>query len=218
MNLLRYIKENAPNSDIDIILPEIEKTCSKYIKDLRSGRNMFFRMSPKYISIADDLVYISTVATNRKPVDTPREVSKGVDDLLKSRFGWKPRSDGLFVWITKKSEKSWRWSPSSRVIFPSNDYKYVYSPTIADLYTDCWESYENEYESSGLDPNSLEDSFLSWFSRKELPGYTDKNALSFIQPSGWNIECMIKAKKVYAISTAYIESLNAAFNVKITPS
>jgi hypothetical protein len=69
------------------------------------------------------------VRKDRKPLDTPRGVHEYLDSLFNKYFGWKGRSEGLFVWSHKLTMPR-----QTYLVFPIGKYRYVYSDDVPDLF------------------------------------------------------------------------------------
>lgn len=70
------------------------------------------------------------VRKNRKPLHTSPEKSKEIDDAMEKIFGWRPRSEGLFV---SGDEITFVYGKSN-LIFPIGQFSYVWSPYIVDMW------------------------------------------------------------------------------------
>jgi len=227
MRLDDYILEDTKISTEEG-LEDIKKNCSEYIRELRSGRNLFVRLSESYKPIDHNKILIIPPKSDRIPIDTPKDVHHVIDNLLKAKFGWKPRSEALFVWITEQKNPRWNWYSfwkEVRLIFPIDGYKYVYSSMIGDLFLK-YETFLNDYDypiypdsyDDNKINNDIKDKFFEWFKNKGLPTYTKLNALRMGATKHKRTECMLKAKKYYAISSLHIPRLNDLFNLDIQPS
>lgn len=69
----------------------------------------------------------------RDPLDTNPLLHVMLDEELKKRFGWAPRSEGLFCFgpIGKAAVEDYG---QTHKIFPMNTFKYIWNPKVADLY------------------------------------------------------------------------------------
>jgi hypothetical protein len=76
--------------------------------------------------------YIKNVRSDRKPLDTHPDISGIVDDVLKDKFGWKPRSQGIFCFGFAKRNFARDYGKMCK-IYPMGEVKAVYSPQIFDL-------------------------------------------------------------------------------------
>ncbi|MFW6129888.1 MAG: hypothetical protein ACOC56_01815, partial [Atribacterota bacterium] len=71
--------------------------------------------------------------TNRIPRNTSLLVHDILDEKFKKKFGWKARSEGVFV-VGNASEAGTYSMGEVFLFFPAGNYKYIWSPTINDLY------------------------------------------------------------------------------------
>lgn len=218
MNFYNYLITESLNYDDIIRL--LDKNCKTFIKEMQSGKNFLLRLSPKYATNQD--LIVSTIRKNRKPTDTPQDVHEEMDDMLKSKFGWKPRSEGLFAWISKrKSGIDNFWISNykrARLVFPVGTYKYVYSPEIKDVYNkyerfvDDVGYYEDEFDTAEAAELEAKNRFLDWFWDEGLPTYTNKGFAKI--PIGKdNMELMLSAPAVYLLSPELIPLLNDEYKL-----
>lgn len=67
--------------------------------------------------------------------ESPSNSSKTLHDaanrILKDKFGWQPRMEGLFVSGDVDMAQSYGYE---HLVFPKGDFKFVWSPEIQDLY------------------------------------------------------------------------------------
>lgn len=71
---------------------------------------------------------------NRKPRDMPEEIHNTLGDLFKKKFGWNARTQGMFA--ISDFDQAVSYGRSAFPVFPSDGFKFVYSPTIQDLLTE----------------------------------------------------------------------------------
>jgi hypothetical protein len=129
MNKIRNILLESgyiPDDMVDKILHD----CS-YFFDI-NGRPVqsppLYRGTNKFIKDYE----IITPRKNRKPLDTPIAIHRELDKLFKKKFGWKARSEGVFV-TGKRSSASEYGQPY--IVLPIGKFKYVWSPYIYDLHS-----------------------------------------------------------------------------------
>lgn len=75
---------------------------------------------------------VKGVRKDRKPLDTHPDLAKLADQALAERFGWPPRSTGLFA-FGKMGRLSTHDYGDPHRIFPMGEFKYVWSPRINDM-------------------------------------------------------------------------------------
>lgn len=135
--------ENMESSRIpDIIM----KDCKLFIDELKKTRK-------------DDFIYRGTKKgvfnlkkikprKNRKPMDMPEVLHNLFDNLFYKEFKWKSRSEGVFV-ASDPSILGPYGTPY--LFFPIGKYKYVWSPSIEDLFCEIENSdYLHDYEDTFL--------------------------------------------------------------------
>jgi hypothetical protein len=72
---------------------------------------------------------------DRKPMNTPLVVHEFLDELFFDRFGWKPRSSGVFVSPDKREAKAYGPITKHSVVFLATDpFKALWSPKVQDLF------------------------------------------------------------------------------------
>jgi hypothetical protein len=127
MKFNSFISENklAREKQFDLViswLETIEKECSEYLKEFEFP---FFRGTKQGPTFKSHIP-----RTDRVPLDTPKAIHDILDKEFKKKFGWKVRSEGVFV-----TSVQYMASAYGEVVmfFPVNGYKYVWSPEIFDL-------------------------------------------------------------------------------------
>jgi hypothetical protein len=202
------------------IISLLDKNCKPFIKELQSGKNFLVRMGPKY-AVKQDII-VTSPRKNRRPTDSPQHIHEEMDDMLKSKFGWKPRSEGLFAWIVQRKGSSSFWTSnwrSSRLVFPVGSYKYVYSPEIKDVYNKYENFQSNVASSFDVDPDDVDKEtdmrFLDWFWEDALKTYTNKD-FAKINVSKIDIEIMISSSVIYLLDPELIPLLNDEYKLNIS--
>jgi hypothetical protein len=202
----------------DITLDDIEKDCKPYLKEVRTGTSMFIRYSKTYRN--EEIIKKISKTTDRKPKDTPKELHDFMDETLKKKFGWKARSQGLFVWIAPKNYLV-GVNLSSEVgnyVFPIGPYKYVYNSEIFDIYAEYQQIESDFYED--YDDDTLQDKVIEYFKHwwlehpTGLKGYKNINALTLKT----RVECMIRCKSYYLIPPIKILELSNSLYLGIKKS
>ena len=117
MRLTKYITENRISDYYDLV----EKDCKKYLKTVENSDYFLIRWADK-----QPITYKKKVRKNRVPLDTPLKVHKFIDRSFKKKFGWKPRSEGLFCFASDE------WS-AAFLVFPIGNFKFVWSNKVDDL-------------------------------------------------------------------------------------
>ena len=194
MRLTQYINETKEidPDDIDIL---IEKDCNPWLKESKG--------IPVYRGAKNKpYAYRGTVLTDRKPRDTDIQIQKTFDNVIQKKYGFKPRSSGLFV-----TGGLFQCQRYGRVyeIFPIGKFKFLWSATIRDFYAEVgrWNSsYRVTLLDAGVDTKELTKELV--YKRPdfhELVGnhiereYTDKKIMAAIRSEK---EIMIVCKEYYA--------------------
>jgi hypothetical protein len=131
MRLLSYINEADKEYELEEWWPLIEKNCMPYLKDIKKSDKPFLTRSMP-ISKNDNFI-VSDVRKDRRPLDTKLPMHNFLNNLFYSKFKWRPRSEGLFCWLSKNYYSVCNVS-HKHLIFPFGNYKLVYSPYISDLF------------------------------------------------------------------------------------
>lgn len=106
----------------------LAKECKQMIGDIKKMGDVLWRGT-------NQPVYEKQIPhKSRKPVDTPEFLHILLDKMFKKNFGWKPRSEGVFVSLDKGLASSYSPSRRTTIFMPVDGYKYLWSPDIDDLY------------------------------------------------------------------------------------
>lgn len=116
MRLDNFVNESIK---VEQYLPYIKKKCGMAIKVMLSSKKLMFRG----LDTSTDMVR-KKVRKNRKPKDSWEEYSEFLDKELKEKFGWKPRSEGLFISGDYMMASSYG---HVYVIFPVGNFKYIWN-------------------------------------------------------------------------------------------
>lgn len=152
MNLKQFLNENT-NS-----LEELFKNnYNEFI--IESDKNFIYRglQFPPILSSTEingtKIEYkISQLRTDRKPMNTSKIISSGIDNWFNDVFNFKARSSAIFC-VGKSGKKIAREYGPLYIIFPMNGYKYVWSNEVEDLYTVLYKTSAT-YEKSKNDKYS----------------------------------------------------------------
>lgn len=207
MRLKKYINEiHLPSWDEEVgpVIPKIQKNCKQILPVYKKTGMKFFR---GVFGVVDNWIERKP-RRNRLPMNTPGHLHDIVDSVFKKRFGWKVRSEGVFVTSDVGSADSYGFPC---VFFPFDGFKFIWSPKIDDLYMEIdvffkkWLK-ETDHPMKWLDvrPTNIDDieegvlkAFFDWLVEKY---YTDTN-LAYALKSG--NEVMFKCKKYYAVDDKY---------------
>lgn len=184
-------------SEVPDIADTLKKECAPFIKEMKKSNlhHWFFRAIEKHWNTISKPI---KPRKNRFPSNTPDEIHEYMDQLLKKKFGWKPRSEGVFASSDRNQLEYIYGEP--HLFFPIGNYKYVYNPKIRDIFMYFDEKYLISYENWGEEEREgmMEDL------RNLLHGYTDKN----LKAAYINIvEVSFKCKSYYLVNEKYGDML-----------
>jgi len=123
MRFQQYINE-ATEFTSEEIVKILKRDCKPFLKE----KTFFWRGIEKR-KTKDIEIFPSR--QERKPKDTSKEAQKILDRLFKKKFGWKPRSTGIFTLRYKVSVMEYG---DPYLFFPIGKFKFLYSSQIIDLY------------------------------------------------------------------------------------
>jgi len=124
MKLKKFLKlENTEY--ISEMLKIIEKDCKPFLKEIKkSDGRLLFRGIRGAIKKDKNGLEKRRVRKNRKPSDIPLELHKYIDDELYAKFGWHPRSEGVFATSSFMNAVNFG---VPHLFFPIGKFKYVWS-------------------------------------------------------------------------------------------
>ena len=76
-----------------------------------------------------------SVRSDRQPKDTNRQQHQIIDDWFKTKFGFGARSQAMFC-LGETGKKLLRHYGTPMIVFPIGEFKYVWSPSVKDLYNE----------------------------------------------------------------------------------
>jgi hypothetical protein len=134
MRLKNYITEEK---QVDIV-KLIKKDCGPWLRTINpiinSGKG-FVRYSFK-----ERIKFIKNFfpRTDREPRDNSQELHNTFDKGFLEKFGWKGRSEGVFVWpvnnIAAFLLDSLDGDSHTFIFYPIGEFKYIWSPKVKDLF------------------------------------------------------------------------------------
>jgi hypothetical protein len=205
MRLIQYINEEKIYK---IMIPKMEKECSKFIKDIRGSRGNLIRSDFKKSNWE---ISKNKTRDERNPTDTSRSLTILINKSFKKKFGWNARTENVvFCWgNTKKIINS-----TARYVFPVGDYKFVYSTKVFDLYGNLHDpglrkklkitnKLENRQEELKILYNYFISNYLNTYSNKDI-----QRAVLYEN------EIMINCKYYYLVSHEVINEVNQELNLK----
>lgn len=128
MRLKKYLTEGKDMTVKDAweIMDIIKRDCQSFLRSRRK-KQFLWRGSSQTIEYFEKL----TPRTDRTPRDMPLDWHKGIDEALEAKFGWKPRSQGVFCY---GSHVRTEYYGEPFLMFPIGRFRYVWSPEVTDLY------------------------------------------------------------------------------------
>ena len=193
MRLKHYINEAK-----DIPWEQIKKDCQPFIKDLKDPKKML------YSGRKCQLTYIKKeIRKNRKPADTPIVIHNWLDDLFKKKFGYKLRSECLFVTARKGIARAYGMP---YVIIPIGKIDMYHNTSVIDLYG----TLDNEVLSldyvdthwQDTDNRNLELITMFKEEAEKLVNTYKKISLTNVD----KVEIMLRAKEYYGINADLVSS------------
>jgi hypothetical protein len=177
MKFLHYLNEEEKQINIVEIIKNECQPWLRTIKPIINTGKTFIR----YVKPSEPIKKI-TPRTDRYPKNSSQELHDIFDNGLKKIFGWKPRSEGVFVYpIHKLSNIS---GPRAYLFYPIGEFKYIWSPKIRDLYNIQTDAINNP--------------------EKFIKMYIDKNLLkSFKGQLNHSNEIMFKCDSYYLVTIKY---------------
>jgi hypothetical protein len=101
--------------------------CGPYLKEIRSSNPKFLVSGRR----SDYSWFEKDVRADRKPVDINIEIHNDIDALFQLKFGYPARSSSIFC--TTRYDITGLYG-KTYLIFPKGSFKFLWSPTIYDLY------------------------------------------------------------------------------------
>jgi len=191
--------KNYLNED-DSVISDIKRECSKSLKIFKKSGIPFYRG----VTYTFNVDYVKrSVRTNRKPRDMDVESQQVFDDIFQKRFGWKPRSQGLFCVADPKIARDYG---NVGVVIPCGDFKYLWNPDVEDLFKGL--SHKKTFWSPLKDTVSvIKMIFGKPYDTKEMirqytKGYKDNDIFLYFKKYPEN-EIMIQCKDYYVVSESY---------------
>lgn len=195
MKLDLYLKESNKTvfQKYDNFIDTVRSQCKPWLRAIKGcGLKTIIRgYKPK------DLVEIKSTRKNREPVDTPREIHTSLDVEFFKKFGWKVRTEGLFVFPIRVHGG---YGNENGLVFPIGDFKFVHAPKIRDLF--LW--YNNTYHPPGTKGSIEEFEYRKAWAWRTVEEYTNKDlcgALSVLN------EISIYCKKYIIIRKSFLHNM-----------
>lgn len=129
MRLLKHLNEARGETTLLEIVQTLFDNCRPYLKEMSKTGVAHMLFSGRKDS--KDVLY-RPVRKNRYSMDTPQELSEDLDGRFKRKFGWKPRTGGIFCTGDYKVASDYGVPYS---IFPIGKFRFIWSPHIKDMWT-----------------------------------------------------------------------------------
>jgi hypothetical protein len=196
MRLQTYINEEY---EVDHVIKVLQRDCKKFIDFIR-----LYKPTPfvyRGVTRANDDYTTKTTRTNRKPVDTPTDIHKVLDELFYEKFGWKARSEGAFTWTG-----SVKGYGKMNLFFPIGDFKFVWSPKVKDLYVKLGTLNKERIDINRkhrMEPEKVKEAERLLFKEKLVDTYVQNK--NYTQAFNKRREIVWKCKGYHLVNIDYFE-------------
>jgi len=179
---------------LNVWIPRIKKDCKPIVSIMRKTKKFLWR------GMAGDNegFVIKTPRQDRNPTDTPTRVHKEFDRQYKLRYGWKPRSEGVFV--SNKEVGTTGYGPK-HVIFPVGRFQYTWALDINDFF--IWSRHETKKAQS--------DEEIKFRISEVIERYNNNKRIDQFMNKSIAGEMMIKCEKYYAINYEFVQNSTAQY-------
>lgn len=164
----------------------IEKNCGPYLVEVRKAKDFLWRGVRKVEK--DDFIKKS-VKGNREPRFIEKDLHTWLDGKLKSMFGWKPRSEGVFTggYVVARN-----YGNRVRMVFPIGKFKYIVMgyKNLIKLY-DEYDRYDNVLDKE--DVRDKIEEIIKEYSSVGLHKYLNED----------EYECIVNCKEYYSVHERY---------------
>jgi len=128
MRLKQRINEESMLDRLVDALYGVINDCQPFLKEMAKIKPPQFMYSGRK---SNNAWFDRDVRVDRRPIDMFPEIHKDLDDAFNKKFGWKPRSGGLFVTGSRDDAEEYG---EPYVIFPKGPFRIIWSRGIGDLY------------------------------------------------------------------------------------
>ena len=126
---LAHICEST--TSIDSIIAKVKKDCKTYLREADDCLMYRGFNSEKFFEPMTIIQHFP----NRKPINTTTLAHNMLDDYSLEKFGWKIRSDTLFVSGDYYRARDYSYDSNNvYVVFPIDEFEFVWSPKVDDFY------------------------------------------------------------------------------------
>lgn len=119
--------------DFENAWAKIEQDCSEAINAVKAANNFFYR---GHMRKAPD-IFIEQPRSDRRSLSTPKHISQYIDKWFEENGFEVRRSNSVFVTGSRGLARTYqRWidEGSLVIVFPTNGFKFSWSPKVRDLY------------------------------------------------------------------------------------
>ena len=182
MKFEQYIKESKDKDKLFNAIKAIHKNCQPYLLQwLYAFKGSLLKPLYRGSNNKGDIFTSKTRQGDRKPLNTPPEIQKGIDDYFEKKYGHRYRSSSYFTTGLGSEARDYG---KVYMIFPVGRFNYIYNPNVIDLYL-----YTNIIEKGDT---------TKWESI--LSGYKTDNQGNLFYAINSGVEIMIKSKGYLGIS------------------
>jgi hypothetical protein len=211
MRLTKYIIEESEYSLDDVL----KYTNKNFLTIIKKNDFIYRGSKPKN----KDIIKL-VVRKNRQPRDIDFHVHMLMDDLFKQKFGWKARSEGVFVCSDPYEASVYG---SVYLFFPIGSYKFIWSKKIRDLFRvlvsnipkniSVFVYFKREYEEEYMGSRTgfytylydkHKDKFKEYLEKVVIPLYTDKNLQEVFK---YRSEISFKCKEYFLVNVSYKDKI-----------
>lgn len=192
----RFVQENENEIDFSFLLND----CMPFIELLRKNNNKNYALlyHNTYNGYIYDGVknygYIKLPHKDRiKPRDTDIRLHKLMSDLFLEKFSWNPRVSSIFC-----HNNLYHAFGKQYIILPVGEFKYVWSPKIADPFMMIWGKFKLDSDANVVDEDMQK-------ARQMITDYVDSCIdTDFDKYLISKNEIMIHAEAYYLIDYSYV--------------
>lgn len=116
-------------SDDEDMIAAIKRDCKPFLKECRD--NMVLNLMMRGMKGKGDEIFKQSVRQDRKPLSMPGDKHKAFDDWSLEKFGFRARSQSVFVTGSYDDARSYG---HPYAIFPIGDFEFIWSPEVGDLF------------------------------------------------------------------------------------
>ena len=192
-----FEEENSLNKEI---VKKIYEDCKPFFDAIDNDvdNRILYRgldeSSLSYFKKIASYTYLGEVRKDRKPLNTPEQFHKLIDNWMEKKLGYKFRSGAMFC--AGEYYTALKYG-AGYCVLPIGEFKYAWSPFIEDLYNDSDElsNFDSKKARAKSEHGSLESSMIDTLENANYKTTELKRALEDYPAH----EIMIACDKYYAI-------------------